>query len=183
MITTVLDLDESRALIEHFLDRLDEESYSAMFRVMSPRVCRYFRLRGCSRDMAEDLTQEVMFAVYTQIGRLRNRGLFRAWLFQIARNAWLQHRRQEHRRVQTAELDNLDETMYAVSEDPVEAFYLAEWLQCLRPEERELMVLRYVEGFEYHELATILNMPAGTVQWKVFQLKKTLANRFGNRPS
>ncbi len=176
----MLNVDESRGTIESFLDRLDEESYSAMFRVMSPRLFRYFRLRGCSRDMAEDLTQEVMFTVYQRVQDLRNRDVFRPWLFQIARNAWLQYRRQEHRRVETAGLDALDAAASSCNVDLVAASCVGEWLEWLKPEDRELVILRYIEGFEYHELATILNMPVGTVQWKVFQLKRTLVGRLGN---
>ena len=175
----MLNVDESRDAVECFLDRLDEESYSAMFRVMTPRVFRYFRLRGCSRDMSEDLTQEVMFIVYTQIRRLRNRDLFRSWLFQIARNAWLQHRRQQNRRVPASALDDLDEVACPTNADPADSSRFGEWMARLKPQERELLVLRYLEGFEYHELASMLNIPIGTVQWRVFQLKKTLAGRAG----
>ena len=36
-----------------------------MFQVM-PRMITYFRVRGCGREVAEDLAQEVMLAAYTQ---------------------------------------------------------------------------------------------------------------------
>jgi RNA polymerase sigma factor (sigma-70 family) len=51
-----------------------------------------------------------------------------------------------------------------------------EWLE---PAEREMMLLRYLEGFEYHEIASMLNIPVGTVQWKIFHSKRKLAARFG----
>jgi len=172
-------MGESPDIVHVFLDRRDEESFSAMFRLLSPTILRYFRLRGCPLELAEDLTQEVMFIVYTHSARLRDRNLFQPWLFQIARNAWLQHRRQQQRRVQSAALDNLDETFCAANPDLVEASSFAEWLGDLNPGQRELAHLRYVEGFEYHELATMLNLPIGTVQWKVFQLKRILASRLG----
>ena len=179
----MLNVDESGAVIADFLARPDEESYSAMFRLVSPRVFCYFRLRGCSRDVSEDLTQEVMLTVYRQSRRLRNPDMFYSWLFRIARNTWLQHIRQQQRRVQAAGLGNLVDELCAAGASSVETSCLVEWLGWLKPDERELVVLRYLEGFEYHEMATMLNMPVGTVQWKVFQLKRTLADRLEGRPA
>jgi DNA-directed RNA polymerase specialized sigma24 family protein len=41
--------------------------------------------------------------------------------------------------------------------------------------EREVMKLRFVEHWEYHEIATAQSIPIGTVQWRVFNAKKKLA--------
>ena len=41
------------------------------------------------------------------------------------------------------------------------------------------MMLRYIEGLEYHEIAAVLDLPIGTVQWKIHNSKKKLAARFG----
>ena len=41
--------------------------------------------------------------------------------------------------------------------------------------EREIMELRFIEQWEYHEIATARQLPIGTVQWRVFNAKKKLA--------
>ncbi len=41
--------------------------------------------------------------------------------------------------------------------------------------EREIMRLRFIEEWEYHEIAAAQEIPIGTVQWKVFNAKKKLA--------
>ena len=38
---------------------------------------------------------------------------------------------------------------------------------------------RFVEGLEYHEIASTLDIAMGTVQWKIFQVKRKLADRLG----
>ncbi|HEY4086624.1 MAG TPA: sigma factor-like helix-turn-helix DNA-binding protein [Bryobacteraceae bacterium] len=63
--------------------------------------------------------------------------------------------------------------------DPLAAMQMRQWLAVLNPDEREAVLLRYVEGLEYHEIATALDIPLGTAQWRVFQSKKKLAARFG----
>ena len=41
--------------------------------------------------------------------------------------------------------------------------------------EREVMTLRFIEQWEYHEIAAAHAIPIGTVQWRVFNAKKKLA--------
>jgi DNA-directed RNA polymerase specialized sigma24 family protein len=41
------------------------------------------------------------------------------------------------------------------------------------------MTLRFIEELEYHDIAEVLGLPLGTVQWKIFNSKKKLARRFG----
>jgi RNA polymerase sigma-70 factor (ECF subfamily) len=174
-----LEVQEAEA-IEAFLSRPDEDSCRAVFRAMSPRVFRYLRLHGCERGVAEDLTQEVMLAVFRQGAQLRQRELFRPWLFRIARNAWLQHLRHEKRRIQAVGMEQATET--AVQPDPVRGADFRRWLEALEAADRDLVLLRYVEGLQYHEIASMLNTPIGTVQWKIFELKRKLAAYAGRHP-
>jgi len=50
-----------------------------------------------------------------------------------------------------------------------------DWMAFLEPREREAMTLRFVEDWEYHEIATSQATPIGTVQWRIFNSKKKLA--------
>jgi DNA-directed RNA polymerase specialized sigma24 family protein len=51
----------------------------------------------------------------------------------------------------------------------------SEWMKFLDPQERETMALRFIEEWEYHEIAAAQAIPIGTVQWRVFNSKKKLA--------
>jgi DNA-directed RNA polymerase specialized sigma24 family protein len=48
-------------------------------------------------------------------------------------------------------------------------------MKFLDAQERETMTLRFVEEWEYHEIAAAKAIPIGTVQWRVFNSKKKLA--------
>lgn len=171
---------QEQNVIDGFLSSPDEESFRALFRVITPRVFRYLRLHGCDHGLAEDLTQEVMMAVYTQNHALRDRALFRPWLFRIVRNVWLQHLRHESRQVRLTDVQTLADILTggaggnSIGNGPD----FSRWLAALPHGDRELIVLRYIEGLEHHEIASMLNRPIGTVQWKIFQLKRKLAAHF-----
>jgi predicted RNA polymerase sigma factor len=51
----------------------------------------------------------------------------------------------------------------------------------LEPRERDFMILRFVERWEYHEIAAARAVPTGTVQWRIFNSKKRLAGHLTSR--
>jgi RNA polymerase sigma-70 factor (ECF subfamily) len=142
-------------------------------------VLAFYRARRCDPQMAQDLAQEVMLKVYEQSSALRQREAFRGWLFRIVRNEWLQQLRRLGRTVPTVRLNVDEHENGGEVKDPLAGARFHEWMQALEPDEREIMTFRYVDGLEYHEIAEALQMPTGTVQWKVFHSKKKLATRFG----
>lgn len=170
---------QEREAIERFLTDRGEQTYAGIFRIFAPRLVTFFRLRGCEGDLAEDLTQEVMLAVYRQSHTLRDKELFRAWIFRIARNALLQHKRSSGRQILTTELTHTIQEQSGAVSDPLLGFRFNEWMSALHADERQIMMLRYIEGLEYHEIAAVLDLPIGTVQWKIHNSKKKLAARFG----
>ena len=174
-------LSEQEA-VDLFLACPAEQTFCALFRALTPSIVCYFRARGCEIGVAEDLTQEVMLAVFRQSGALRDKRLFRPWLFKIARNALLQHLRREGRRVPTTELNQRLHDAGGPADDLMVRSHFEEWMAYLEPDERQVLMLRYVEGLEYHEIAAVLDIPLGTAQWRVFHTKRKLAVRFGRRP-
>ena len=168
-----------RAAIDDYLANPTAESYQTLFRLMSPQIFSYFRFLGCDPSLGEDLAQEVMATVFTESCRLRDPELFRAWLFRIARNQWLQHLRTQQRRVPTTALDAESDRVSTADCDLLAELVFAEWLAALRPDERRVVLLRFVEGREHHEIADMLDMAMGTVQWKVFRVRRSLVQRLG----
>jgi len=166
-------------LIERFLSAPTAENYAMLFRVIAPQVVAFLRVRGCDPPLAEDISQEIMLIVYRKSSELRDRELFRAWLFRVARNALLQHRRSETRQVQTEDIEPRLRSHREPGDDLLLAFQFDEWMSALHTDEREIMTLRFVEGLEYHEIASVLSLPLGTVQWKVFHSKRKLMAQFG----
>jgi RNA polymerase sigma-70 factor (ECF subfamily) len=165
------------AVTEMFLESPDEESFADLFGVFTPQLVAFFRSRGCPLALSEDLTQEVMLTVYRKAAQIRDRSLFRAWLFKIARNALCRQYGKQSREVETVDLANVVGTLVASSNKPAGtlAFEFHAWMAFLESSEREALTLRFVEEWEYHEIAAAKNIPIGTVQWRVFNAKKKLA--------
>jgi len=171
----VTNLRESE-IAERFLEQHDEDSFKALFHVFSPQVVAFFRRRGHEKGVAEDLAQEVMLTVYRKAGQLRDQKLFRAWLFRVARNAASRYFAQRTREVPTVDVAEIGDSMTAPSRNPLgPATEFNQWMMFLDAQERETMTLRFVEEWEYHEIAAAQAIPIGTVQWRVFNSKKKLS--------
>jgi RNA polymerase sigma factor (sigma-70 family) len=167
---------------ERFLDAPDERSFADLFKVFTPQLLSFFRTRGCETAVAEDLAQEVMLTVHLKASQLRERALFRAWLFKIARNILRHHYGKKARAVKTVDLADVADRL-AASHVPAAtpAFEFRRWTAFLNSNDQELMRLRFIEQWEYHEIAATHGMPIGTVLWRVFTAQKKLAPYLGTR--
>src|SRR5262249_38560474 len=117
-----------------------------------------------------------MLTVYRKAGQVRDHKLFRAWLFKVARNAACRHFAQRTRQVPTVDMADMRDSLAAPGNSPCgPASEFSDWMKFLDPQEREAMTLRFVEQWEYHEIAAAQDIPIGTVQWRVFNSKKKLA--------
>src|ERR1700733_15277907 len=107
MINETIAIDRSKheeSVTEGFFDFPNERSFADLFRVFTPQLLAFFRTRGCGTAVAEDLSQEVMLTVHLKASQLRERKLFRGWLFKIARNALSHYYRKQGADLETVDL-------------------------------------------------------------------------------
>jgi len=168
--------DERQEPYPRFLDTPDEESFAELFHTFSSQLVAYFRSRRCGTAEAEDLAQEVMLAVYLKASQIRDRTLFRRWLYKIAHNALCRRHGKRERQVKTVDLSDMTDRLGALAAagGPATIEFM-DWMASLDARESEVMELRFMEDWEYHEIAAAKAIPIGTVQWRVFNAKKKLA--------
>jgi RNA polymerase sigma-70 factor (ECF subfamily) len=119
---------------------------------------------------AEDLTQDTFAAAWEKIGAFEGRSGFRTWLHRIAYHKFVDARRAERYRPATAA--PLAEEIApgpgpldaAIAGDRARRLYQA--LDRLDADDRALLVLHYLQGLSYREMADVLGEPAGTVKWR-----------------
>ncbi len=141
------------------------------------------------RAAAEDLTQETFVKAYRALASYDPRRRFSSWLFKIAHNATLdQLRRRELATVPLEAPDAAGEPSGPgrVLADPSRpgphlavgrrelAAALEEAVGTLRPEYREIVLLRFGEGLAYEEIAAVTGHPLGTVKTNIHRARKEL---------
>src|ERR1700688_54993 len=121
------------AATQRFLEAPNEHSFSDLFNIFTPQLVAFFRARNCELALAEDLAQEVMLIVYRKATQIRDRTLFRAWLFKIARNALCRHYGKQTREVETVNLEDVaDRTIATCAKSAgTPAFEFQHWMAFL----------------------------------------------------
>ena len=152
----------------------DRAAFEELLGLYQPRL-RYFLARMVGDDhAADDLLQEVWFDVYRGVARLADPGAFPAWLYRIARRRALGQLRKGRQPV--ASLDGIDLADEGedddFSADDAERVHAA--LGLLAPEHREVLLLRFVEGMAYEDIARVTGCPLGTVRSRIHYAKRAL---------
>jgi RNA polymerase sigma-70 factor (ECF subfamily) len=140
------------------------------------------------REVTEDLAQECFIKAYSALGTLREPSRFAGWLRKIAANTASDWLRTRHSEV------NLDLLTAAGAEptaprtvpgqaleDGEEEDSVLKALAELRPDYREIVVLKHVENRSYREIADLLGMSVTAVGEKLSRVRSLLRNRLKGR--
>jgi len=148
------------------------------------RLC--MALVGSQAD-AEDLTQETLLAARDAFDSWRGEGSVRAWLFGIARRKCARH--LESRTVGRAKLELLRDDAHPPGPDPADAAshrQLAararQALAEIRPSEREALILRYVGGLSFREVAAACGIDEAAARKRVSRAHARLRAALGAGP-
>ncbi len=148
------------------------ESFGALYeRYHSPMVALAYSMLT-DRDLAEDAAQEAFAIACRDIGNLKTRERFAAWLAGICRNVSRQMLRAGKRRGVAPDNEpavvRRDDT-----EDRREAIRRAVW--SLRKPERELIVMRYFDGFSQGQISEVLGLSSPAVNGRLVRAKRKIA--------
>lgn len=167
----------SQRAFRQLVDRFERPVYNLVARMVRDRT------------LAEDLAQEAFVKAFHRLETYRpEQGKFSSWLFKIAHNTAIDHLRRSQ--LDTVPLDAQEEDRAdyhqilsdgetaspldrAVRGDLAKA--LAAAIDRLRPEYREVVVLRHQEGLAYDEIAEVSELPLGTVKTYLHRARKELA--------
>lgn len=166
----------------------DEEAFARLVKRYQRRLTAFLAQLVGDLEVARELAQETFIRAWSALERFDPRYRFSTWLFRIGHNLGIDQLRR--RRVLTvpivredAEGEEVEVVVADVGKDPLEHFenrILARELKGaingLRPEYRELVLLRHFAGLSYQEIADFKGMPIGTVKNKLFRAHTVLRN-------
>ena len=145
------------------------------------------RMVGNSEDAA-DMSQEAFIKAYNSLNSFRGDSKFSVWLYRIVSNVCLDFIRSRKRK-QTVSLsvedDNGEDVELDIADDTQSPERLMDkqltrdavrrGLASLPPGQRQILLLREIQGLSYDEIAEVLNVEAGTVKSRIFRARKKLS--------
>ena len=156
----------------------DRRAVDELLARYEPRIYR-FGLRMCGdEDAAREVLQETMLAAFRNLPGFRAQASLSTWLYQIARSFCIKERRGVR---PTAQLDT---DLPDQAEPPDRQLHarrigeaLATAIAALPPEQREVLVLRDVEGLSAAEAAEVVGIEVGALKSRLHRARMALRHR------
>ncbi len=146
-------IEELPAAFAARLRALDHDAWAELYDRHHGQIWRYSYGRTGSRDAADDVAAQVFAEALSSVHRYRSKGRpILAWLYAIARNL----ASKEVRRTQRDALGGHVEPSGGSPEEGLDAIVLADALQRLTSDQREVVVLRFYAGYSTREIAAAM---------------------------
>jgi RNA polymerase sigma-70 factor (ECF subfamily) len=142
-----------------------------------------YYLCGDAHD-ADDIVQETFLGAYQALKGFESRASVKTWLSRILIRQAARHHRSKRVRKAAHPLHLSDASKALLEGSSAESGKSAEIrmdvmdvLMTLRPEYREVVVLRELDGLSYQEIEAVLGIPAGTVESRLFRARQEMKEK------
>ena len=159
--------------------RGDRPAFGRLVAAYWDRLYRWLFHLTRDRHRAEDLTQETFLKALAAIGSFRPGTNFRAWLFRIGHNNFVNLKRTDKRAAHPLPDDapgRPGPSAEAIAGDREVVRRVQEAVAQLAPDFRAALMLRAEEGLSFKEVADILGTTEETARWRVFKARQRLVN-------
>jgi len=165
--------------------RGDDLAWEALVRLFQARVysvaCHYMR----NAEDARDVAQEIFVRIYERLESFHGDQAFLPWVLRLSRNACIDALRRQKARPRASE-DLTDDAEQLVSAGPTpeettasrsarDLLYRA--MDRMSDSDREILMLKEIQGLKVEEIATLLKVPIGTVKSRCNRARLDLATR------
>jgi len=173
-MTVVRDNKDIAILVQRVLEG-DDAASAELIEATQTRLYKFCLLISHNREIAEDLCQETFIKSIHNIKNLKNPETFVGWMYQIARNLFIDMKRkpaskEEHQAetaLQAGRSTDLDVIMN-----------VQKILSHFDPDERLLLLLVELEGYSYKEAAEIIGTTEDAVRSKLHRLRTLFIKKF-----
>jgi RNA polymerase sigma factor (sigma-70 family) len=167
-----------------------DEAFEALFRRYRDRVVGYVRGMVSDHGRAEDIVQEAFMSALRALRRSDQEIVFRPWIYEIAKNACIDHLRRA-RRAQEVSIDSddfspVEENRISQAATGTDATVARRnQLESLRmafhdlpPTQHEILVMRELEGLSYDRIGDRMGLTRGAVESLLFRARRRLRDEF-----
>jgi RNA polymerase sigma-70 factor (ECF subfamily) len=156
--------------------RGDMEAFGRLVTRYERRLVYYILRFVDDGDQALDVLQEVWLSAFRLLPRLDAPEAFRVWVYKITQGKIVEFLRRERRIATLVEEAANSAPEFAASDEPVldNVELVHQALAFLSVEQRGVLVLHFLEGMQFEEIAQSLSCPLGTVKSRMYHAKRSL---------
>jgi RNA polymerase sigma-70 factor, ECF subfamily len=178
-------LDEDQVLIKNILEG-KKSSFEELMKKYNKKIFGFIYRMVRDEEVAVELTQDFFIKIYNVMAKYNFQYKFSTWAYRICYNLVIDYVRKHQTQVDSLDDDSVSQRQMMASEN-----YESEdgFVQLAREEMnqfvwkavdniplkyKELILLRYLQGLKYDEIAEVTALPVGTVKNRIFKAKEIL---------
>lgn len=170
-----------------YLKYIQEVESTELYNLMTQYgddVWRYAYALTKNHEQSKDIAQEVFIKVHYKMSTFRGQSSFKTWLFSITRNIAINEMKSSYfRRILLFENVKYNQTVQSAEVVFIgnqAAADIREIIMGLSRKLREVLILNLEHELTIQEMATLLNIPEGTVKSRLNRARKEVEKKWGN---
>jgi len=154
---------------------MDEATFETLYNETARPLWSYLYRASGDRTLADDILQETYYRFLRAPRANMDKAQTKSYLYRIAGNLLRDHWRGKKRERQftVSETDAID-SAESVAGEALDSLDLERRFQQLKPQERALLWLAYVEGNEHKEIARVLGLRDKSIRVLLFRARQRL---------
>jgi RNA polymerase sigma-70 factor (ECF subfamily) len=163
--------------------RKDPQAFRPIYEKYYKKIFLFVLHRVDNKELSADITAQVFLKAMTNLNKYTFRGLpFSSWLYRIAVNEcndfFRKHKRQRFVMLENEHVENLYDEMFGEHLRNELHQKLPKVLEKLKPDELQLIELRYLEGRPFKEIADILNISEAYAKVRTYRVLEKMKKLF-----
>ncbi len=164
-------LEDENKIIER-VKRGDKKAFEPIVKFYMKRAYNIALGFVHNEQDALDISQEAFIKAFRGLKKFDTKKDFFPYFYQIIKRLCFDYTKKRKR--EGFKTNNFFNVVYNPNGNNRFKEALSEAINNLEPEQKELIILRYIEGFSYEELSRLLGKPIGTIMSSLFYIKKKL---------
>ena len=170
------------------LAKTSPDFYFLLMERYEEKILRYIgRITNCPKEVVEDLGQEIFLKAYQNINDFDEKLKFSSWLYRIAHNHTISHWRRNKKEQnliswdESESLKNIlesEDDLVRDLDNKLVGDKISTVLEKIKPNYKEVLILKYIEGRDYQEISDIIRKPMGTVGTLILRAKKEFKEKW-----
>ena len=158
-------VDGEKNIIEKAI-KGEAEAFGLLYDYYQPMIYRFIYLKVSHREEAEDLTHQVFLSAWQNIEQYAFRGFpFSSWLYRIARNQVIDYYRVKKTNISIETIEiRIDNASIKKMDDSLDIERVGKAILQLKPEQQDVILMRFVEDLSPKEVAMAINKTSTAVR-------------------
>jgi len=169
---------DDHVLVQKFKETADRESFEQLYDRYTDTVFRKCLSFLWEKEAAEDAAQEIWVKVYFALPSFQGEAAFSSWLYRITTNQCINHLKRQKAFLSLDALSDkgfdLPDEKESLAKAVSNTQQVTQMLSRLSKEVKALLIMKYVEGYDYQEISEITGMGISALKMKIYRAKKQL---------